>query len=406
MKHVRLAREPREVVHMLHRLRPLLAAALLAWFAVGGNASASTSTLPGKPPHEILLVEGQPVTCAPGMVYLLDEEGNLVCIQSIGMTASPNPTPPGGTVSFFTSCNAETDGWDNLGHSWWNSISFSQVVNSSFTWTAYCSLGGIQSSSLHIVVDSGGCAGCGGGGGVGGGAVPALIAAPTVGGTAAVGQTLTADRGSWTNSPTSYRYSWKRHGDLLELGTGPSLALSSSHAGYQIRVDVQACNGTGCSSWASSSWTEPVDPFPGGWFYEDSAAESTETRTLQGVGRMSCKTVHYKKTARSFLFRTVLFRMHHDLRWCWKGKEILEASAVCYSSDLDVAIQAGTCSTPQGQYFATSTHLRGGWHSIAENTYRNCLPIFGGLTCWRQRTVALHIYAYAGGAWVGQGGDS
>lgn len=88
--------------------------------------------------------------------------------------------------------------------------------------------------------------------------MPAVISAPTVSGTAEAGQTLTANSGSWTNDPTSYSYVWRRSGDLLELGRGSTLSLTSSQVGHQIRVDVQACNGTGCSSWSSSAWTATV----------------------------------------------------------------------------------------------------------------------------------------------------
>jgi hypothetical protein len=136
-----------------------------------------------------------------------------------------------------------------------------------------------------------------------------------------------------------------------------------------------------------------------------SEAESSTVRPHAFV-RVPCRSVLYRKTAKSVLFRTVLFRMNLEQRWCWKGARIVEASATCYSTDVDVAVQADRCGKPQGQYLATPYDFRGGWHSIAENTYRNCLPGPGGSwTCWRQSTVTLQIRAYAGGGWTGQGGD-
>ena len=122
--------------------------------------------------------------------------------------------------------------------------------------------------------------------------------------------------------------------------------------------------------------------------------------------KASCKTAYYRKTAKAWLMPwEVVFRMHHELRFCWSGARIVSANAICYSSLVNAAIQADSCGTPQGISFATAYDQRGGWHSIAQNTYRNCLPYVGGWTCWRQVTPTLHIYARAGGTWSGSGGD-
>lgn len=92
---------------------------------------------------------------------------------------------------------------------------------------------------------------------------PVNTTAPSLSGTPRVGQTLTAQRGSWTGSPTSYRYAWQRcAGDGsacadIARATGASYALSSADLGRTIRVRVTAANGAGSTS-AVSAASAPV----------------------------------------------------------------------------------------------------------------------------------------------------
>ena len=51
-------------------------------------------------------------------------------------------------------------------------------------------------------------------------AAPANTTPPTVTGTASVGQTLTAENGTWANSPTAYQYQWLRCGATGESCVG------------------------------------------------------------------------------------------------------------------------------------------------------------------------------------------
>ncbi len=89
---------------------------------------------------------------------------------------------------------------------------------------------------------------------------PVSVIAPTVTGTVADGQTLSAEVGSWTGSePISYAYQWQRcDGDgesesctNIPGATGASYVLGHSDVGTTVRVMVSAENAVGSSTSAS-----------------------------------------------------------------------------------------------------------------------------------------------------------
>ena len=97
------------------------------------------------------------------------------------------------------------------------------------------------------------------------GTAPVNTARPSITGDARVGETLTAEDGTWTNSPTSFAYQWQR---CDADGTGCA-AISGSTAktygvrlldlGFRLRVEVTAKNAGGAGS-ALSGLTPIVDP--------------------------------------------------------------------------------------------------------------------------------------------------
>ncbi|MGN6169803.1 MAG: S8 family serine peptidase [Solirubrobacteraceae bacterium] len=95
-------------------------------------------------------------------------------------------------------------------------------------------------------------------------AVPVNTALPTISGLAAVGQTLTASAGSWSNSPTSYTYAWQRCDSTgsacapIGGATAASYTVQAADAGSTIRVAVTAVNAGGSSAPATSAPTAVV----------------------------------------------------------------------------------------------------------------------------------------------------
>lgn len=99
-------------------------------------------------------------------------------------------------------------------------------------------------------------------------APPTIETKPSVTGTAAVGQALSASTGSWTGSPIRYAFAWYRcagdGGTCAAIGTSGSLyTLTSADAGATIRVAVTATNDGG-SGVASSVQTGAVAAGPAG----------------------------------------------------------------------------------------------------------------------------------------------
>jgi hypothetical protein len=85
-------------------------------------------------------------------------------------------------------------------------------------------------------------------------ATPANSAKPTISGTEKSGSRLTASNGTWSNSPTSYAYQWRRCatdgtacGDIV-AGTKQTYALTASDVHHAIRVVVTAKNADGAGS--------------------------------------------------------------------------------------------------------------------------------------------------------------
>jgi hypothetical protein len=96
-------------------------------------------------------------------------------------------------------------------------------------------------------------------------AAPKNTGTPTIAGTAKVGQTLTADNGSWTGSPTAYTYAWQRcDADVASCAnvvgaTGKTYGVRIDDLGYRLRVSVTARNAKGNAT-ASSAITPIVQP--------------------------------------------------------------------------------------------------------------------------------------------------
>jgi hypothetical protein len=115
---------------------------------------------------------------------------------------------------------------------------------------------------------------------------PVNTAPPTISGTATVGQTLTANNGTWSNNPTTFAYQWLRcngGGNAcvnVANGTQKTYTLVGADAGHTMRVRVTATNADGSSA-AESAQTDAVAPAT-----STAAPKNTDRPIISGTPRV------------------------------------------------------------------------------------------------------------------------
>ena len=107
---------------------------------------------------------------------------------------------------------------------------------------------------------------------------PVNTGTPSISGTAAQGDTLTASPGSWSNSPSSYSYQWQDCSSActsVSGATSPTYQVQSSDVGNSIDVVVTGTNAGGSAS-ATSARTAVVTASP------TAAPVNSATPTISG----------------------------------------------------------------------------------------------------------------------------
>lgn len=75
--------------------------------------------------------------------------------------------------------------------------------------------------------------------------LPENTVLPVISGTPNFEQTLSVSNGTWTNSPSSFTYQWKRGGVNISLATNSTYVLVGPDVGTNITCTVTATNGAG-----------------------------------------------------------------------------------------------------------------------------------------------------------------
>jgi len=110
-----------------------------------------------------------------------------------------------------------------------------------------------------------------GNGGAATAAIPKNKTLPTISGSAVVGATLVANRGTWSGNPTSFRYGWSRCDATgaaclaVSGATGRIYTVAGGDIGHTLRVTVTARNASGAGRATSLATTVvPISGCPPG----------------------------------------------------------------------------------------------------------------------------------------------
>ena len=173
-------------------------------------------------------------------------------------------------------------------------------------------------------------------------AVPVATVGPSISGTAAVGDVLSATAGSWTLSPAGYAYQWQRSsnggGSWVNISgaVASSYTLTASDAGDQERVVVIATNAVGAGT-AESAAVGAVLSLP----------VSVTAPSVSGVTRvgqaLSVSSGSWSPAVTSYSYQ---WQRSSNSGASWASiSGSASATYVAQSADLNAELQVQVCAT-------------------------------------------------------------
>ena len=141
-------------------------------------------------------------------------------------------------------------------------------------------------------------------------AAPVNSAAPVISGTTRTGATLTTTDGSWSGSPTSYSYQWKRAtssgGSYTNItsATSSTYDLTDADIDKYIKVSVIATNGIGSSTAELSAATSVVSDLPDSVVPTASNPVSTATGFTFSISNYTASYTYVLTTSKGSVSRS------------------------------------------------------------------------------------------------------
>lgn len=161
--------------------------------------------------------------------------------------------------------------------------------------------------------------------------VPANSVLPVISGTLTVGQTLSVTDGTWSPTPVSYTYQWKRDGASISAALAATYVLVIADQGAAITCAVTAINASGSATATSAAtaaigaWN-PLDIFSGGygaWYdpsdlttlWKDTAGTQQVTADGDAVARIDDKSGNGLHLVQATGANCPLYKTDGTLRW-------------------------------------------------------------------------------------------
>jgi hypothetical protein len=215
---------------------------------------------------------------------------------------------------------------------------------------------------------------------------------PTISGTAEVGLTLVATRGTWNNKPTSFHFQWVRCDTAgnaclaVSAATAKIYTVSYTDIGHTLRVSVTAHNASGSTS-ASSAQTVTVPPAgcpPG--------TGAIPIATLTPPARLDISAASVKPSVKR---STRAIQLHFTVTACG-GRPVQGASVFATAIPYNQFAQGQAPTAANGTVMLTETRQSGfpasrQQHLLAVfvRAWKQGEPVTGGVSS--SRVVGFHL---------------
>jgi hypothetical protein len=192
--------------------------------------------------------------------------GSLLCRIALGSMVNTAPPTISGTAKVASTLTAAPGTWSPTGATFtYQWLADGAPVTNPTTTATYVIPAGAVGKKISVKVTASACMKSPGSAtSAATAAVPAMAnlgyAVPTITGTPKVGETLTADEGTWTPDGVAFTYQWRADGTAIAGATAKTYVPTAAEVGKRVQVTVTGTKAGYRTTFATSQATAPVAP--------------------------------------------------------------------------------------------------------------------------------------------------